>query len=97
VSVEAGSGAKRQDAVALRNGEPTEAAASWPRLELIGIGTARTADGDGHVAVLAGDRGVIHAGAGDNVLEVYRIERVSKDAVEVRLIPEDRVFTLRLR
>ncbi len=93
----ASSGAVRRDAAGLRDGEDTVAAPSWPRLELIGVAKTRTADGDGHVAVLAGDRGVIHARAGDVVAEVYRIEGVSDDAVEVLLMPEDRVFTLTLR
>lgn len=68
----------------------------WPRLELIGIG-ARTAGATTRVAVLAGERGVVHAGAGDLVWEVYRIDRVQDDAVEVTLLPERRAFTLRLR
>lgn len=91
------SGAVRRDAVGLREAPPEAPAPSWPRLELIGVGTANPADGAGRVAVLAGDRGVMHARAGELVAEVYRIERVSVDAVEVRLVPEDRVFTLRLR
>ena len=91
------SGAVRRDAVGLRETLPDAAGPAWPRLELIGVGTATTAGAAGRVAVLAGDRGVMHARQGELVAEVYRIVRVSDDAVEVRLVPEDRVFTLRLR
>jgi hypothetical protein len=74
----------------------TEAAPAWPRLELIGIG-ARTTGTATRVAVLAGERGVVHATAGDIVAEVYRVDRVSDDAVDVTRLPDSRAFTLRLR
>lgn len=83
-------------------GEPSGATAGaapppvWPRLELIGI-AARAAGATTRVAVLAGERGVVHAGAGDVVWEVYRIDRVQDEAVDVTLLPERRAFTLRLR
>lgn len=82
---------------AARQLSPAASVDAWPRLELIGIGTRRVNDTTTRVAVLAADLGVLHAVAGDDVLDVYRVMRVEADAVEVRLIPEDSAFMLRLR
>jgi hypothetical protein len=77
--------------------DDTRTTPSWPRLELIGI-AERTADGgEARVAIVAGTRGVHHVRAGEIVEQVYRIERVWPDAIEVRLVPEDRVFRVGLR
>jgi hypothetical protein len=77
--------------------DDTRTAPSWPRLELIGI-AERTADGgEARVAIIAGARGVHHVRAGEIVEQVYRVERVGADAIEVRLVPEDRVFRVGLR
>lgn len=71
--------------------------ASWPRLDLIGLGE-RTTDGKRErVAILSGERGVLHVRAGELIERVYRVERVGDDAVEIRLLPEDRTFRLALR
>lgn len=90
-------GVARREAVGLREQESREAAVTWPRLELIGVGHAADTGADTRVAVLAGERGVTHARVGDVVAQVYRVERVHADAVDLRLVPEDRAFTLRLR
>lgn len=76
-------------------GSDATAAPVWPRLELIGI-AARSSGASSRVAVLAGERGIVHAGAGDVVWEVYRIDLVRDDAVDVTLLPERRALTLRL-
>lgn len=68
----------------------------WPTLSLIGVSQRSTTDGVRRVAVLAGERGVIHAAAGDQVAEVYRVEQVRDDAIDLLLVPESRVVTLRL-
>jgi hypothetical protein len=72
-------------------------APTWPRLELIGI-AEQTDEGTAvRVAILATTRGVHHARAGDLVEQVYRVERVGADAVDVRLVPEDRLLRIALR
>lgn len=81
------------DAVAL----PVATAPALPRLELIGVG-ALTEDGaERRVAIFAGDRGIAHGKAGDVVAQIYRVERVGADAVDLRLLSDGRLLTLRLR
>lgn len=67
-----------------------------PRITLIGIGSRTTPDGIVRVAVFAGERDVLHAGAGDAVADTYRVERIGDTDVDlVRLADAARV-TLRL-
>ena len=47
-------------------------------------------------AIVSGPRGVMHARPGDVLERVYRLERISADGVELRLVPEDRVIRLSL-
>jgi len=71
-------------------------APSWPRLALLGLAEARQGGGLVRTAIVAGPRGVMHARPGDVLERVYRLERISADGVEVRLVPEDRVIHLAL-
>lgn len=73
------------------------AGSSWPRLELIGIAEQVAEGTSARVAILATARGVHHARAGDLVEQVYRVERVGADAIDVRLVPEDRLLRFALR
>jgi Tfp pilus assembly protein PilP len=69
----------------------------WPRLDLIGVAEAREGDGLVRTAIVSGPHGVHHVRSGDVVEQVYRIERVGGDGVDVRLLPEDRTLRLALR
>lgn len=91
----AGAAAAAAD-VAAAPAELPPARPHWPTLSLIGVSQRTTTDGVRRVAVLAGERGVIHAAAGDQVAEVYRVEQVRDDAIDLLLVPESRVVTLRL-
>ena len=71
--------------------------ATWPRLDLIGVAEARDGASTAYTAILSGPRGVHHARAGDTVEQVYRLERVTQDGADLRLLPEDRVVRLALR
>ena len=70
---------------------------AWPRLDLIGVAEVREGAGLIRTAVIAGPRGVHHARPGDLVEQVWRLERVTPDGADVRLVPEDRVVHLGLR
>ena len=70
---------------------------TWPRLDLIGVAEARTGGVLVRTAIVSGPHGVYHARAGELLEEVYRVERVDLDAVDVRLVPEDRLLRLALR
>lgn len=69
----------------------------WPRLELIGVAEGQERGQPVRTAILSGATGVLHARADDVVEQVYRVERIAPDGVEVRLIPEDRILRLELR
>jgi hypothetical protein len=68
----------------------------WPALSLIGVSERATTNGVERVAVLAGERGVIHVRVGDEVARVYRVEAVRDEAVDLLLVPEGRTLTLQL-
>lgn len=74
-----------------------QASPSWPRLELIGLAEAREAAGVVRTAIVSGPQGVLHARPGDLLADVYRVERIGADGVDVRLLPEDRIVRLALR
>ena len=95
-SVATGSWPERSTALGLSDASaPT--APTWPRLELIGI-AEQTDEGTAvRVAILATTRGVHHARAGDLVEQVYRVERLGADSVDVGLVPEDRLLRIALR
>lgn len=77
---------------------PTEASGeAWPRLALIGLAEAREATGLVRTAIVSGPRGVHHVKPGDLVEQVYRVERIAIDGVDVRLEPEGRTVRLTLR
>lgn len=69
----------------------------WPRLELIGL-AERQEDGRAvQTAILSGPAGVLHARSGDVLEQVYRVERIGPEGVDVRLLPEGRLLRLALR
>ena len=70
---------------------------TWPRLELIGVAEIRDGAGLVRTAILSGPHGVHHARPGQLLEQVYRVERIGGDGVDVRLLPEDRVLRLALR
>jgi hypothetical protein len=70
---------------------------AWPQLALIGVAEGREADGVVRTAILSGPHGVQHARAGQIIEQVYRLERIAADGVDVRLLPEDRLLRLALR
>ena len=70
---------------------------AWPRLELIGVAEGRDGAALVRTAILSGPRGVHHVRAGDTVEQVYRLDRIAADGVELRLLPEDRSIRLALR
>lgn len=70
---------------------------SWPRLELIGLAEARESAGLVRTAIVSGPQGVLHARPGDLLADVYRVERIAADGIDVRLLPEDRLVRLALR
>jgi hypothetical protein len=76
---------------------PGPPASPWPRVELIGVAESREGGGVLRTAIVSGPHGVYHARAGDLLEQVYRIERIGADGVDVRLLPEDRVLRLALR
>ena len=76
---------------------PGPPAATWPRLDLIGIAEAREAGVLVRTAIVSAPQGVLHARPGETLSGVYRLERIGIDGVEVRLLPEDRVVRLALR
>ncbi|HTV00373.1 MAG TPA: hypothetical protein VMF13_07560 [Luteitalea sp.] len=81
---------------------PTAAASlpsapAWPRLELIGVAEGRDGAAVVRTAILSGPRGVHHAKPGETVEQVYRLDRIAADGVELRLLPEDRPIRLVLR
>ena len=84
----------REAASTLAPGPPVPV---WPRLDLIGVAEAREGDGLVRTAIVSGPHGVHHVRSGDIVEQVYRIERVGGDGVDVRLLPEDRTLRLALR
>ena len=85
--------------VALPSSSPVvdAAAPTWPRLELIGVAEGREGGGLVRTAIISGPHGVQHARAGDVLEQVYRVERIGADGVDVRLVPEDRLLRLTLR
>lgn len=72
-------------------------AASWPRLALIGVAEAREDGAIVRTAIVSGGRGVHHVRPGDVVEQVYRLERIDDNGVDLRLLPEDRVLRLVLQ
>ena len=72
-------------------------APAWPRLDLIGLAEAREGGGLVRTAIVSGPHGVHHARAGELLEQVYRVERIGGDGVDVRLLPEDRMLRLALR
>jgi hypothetical protein len=76
---------------------PGPAAPVWPRLELIGVAEALDGGALVRTAIMSGPHGVHHARAGELLEQVYRVERIGGDGVDVRLLPEDRVLRLALR
>ncbi|WP_157899485.1 hypothetical protein [Luteitalea pratensis] len=94
----ASAGADRGEAAAatpiVAPGAPVPA---WPRLELIGVAEARDGSGLVRTAIVSGPHGVHHARAGEVLEQVYRVERIGGDGVDVRLLPEDRMLRLALR
>lgn len=89
--------ASRVRPIAATAADPAHAPPQWPRLELIGLAEAREGSGLVRTAILSVPQGVLHARPGDVLADVYRLERIGVDAVEVRLLPEDRVVRLPLR
>ena len=71
------------------------AGVATPRL--IGVAEARDGSGLVRTAIVSGPHGVHHARAGDLLEQVYRVERIGGDGVDVRLLPEDRMLRLALR
>ena len=69
----------------------------WPRLTLIGMADIRDDDVLTRTAIIAGAQGVYHVRVGDTVAQVYRVEQIAADAVQLRLVPEDRLVRLALR
>ena len=86
--------AERTVAAPAPTSAPTPA---WPRVELIGIAETREATGLVRIAIVSGPAGVYHVRPGDLVEDVYRIERIATDGVDVRLLPEDRALRLMLQ
>ena len=70
---------------------------AWPSLHLIGVAEVRDGNGLVRTAIVSGPHGVHHARAGELLEQVYRVERIGGDGVDVRLLPEDRVLRLALR
>lgn len=69
----------------------------WPRLELIGMAEAPVGGRVVRTGILSGPHGVQHVRAGDVVEGVYRVERIDADAIDVRVLPDERVMRLTLR
>jgi hypothetical protein len=69
----------------------------WPHLDLIGVAEAREGGGLVRTAIVSGPHGVYHARAGELLEQVYRVERIGGDGVDLRLVPEDRMLRLALR
>ena len=70
---------------------------AWPRVELIGVAEARASSGLVRTAIVSGPHGVHHARPGDVIEQVYRVERIGGDVVELQLLPERRTLRLALR
>ena len=90
----AGRGAASAAAPVVSPGPPVP---TWPRLELIGVAEARVDSGLVRTAIVSGPHGVHHVRAGELLEQVYRVERIGGDGVDVRLLPEDRLLRLALR
>lgn len=97
VSQGRGAGAGNDAAAPASLVSPGPPAPAWPRLELIGVAEARDGTGIVRTAIVSGPHGVHHARAGDLLEQVYRVERIGGDGVDVRLMPEDRMLRLALR
>jgi len=69
----------------------------WPRLELIGVAESQEGGRAALTAIVSGPAGVLHARPGDVLERVYRVERLDASGIDVRLLPEDRLFRLALR
>ena len=76
---------------------PERGTTVWPSLDLIGVAEAREDGGIVRVAIVSGPQGVYHARAGELLEQVYRVERIAPDGVDIRLVPEDRTLRLALR
>lgn len=72
-------------------------APEWPRLSLIGVAEAGEGRAVVRTAVVSGAQGVHHARPGDVIEQVYRVERIGADAVDLLLLPEGRALRLSLR
>lgn len=70
---------------------------AWPRLTLIGMADVRDQGVLTRTAIIAGAEGVYHVRIGDTVAQVYQVEQIAADAVQLRLVPEDRLVRLALR
>lgn len=69
----------------------------WPRIELIGVAEAVHDDAVVRTAILAGAQGVHHVRVGELVEQVYRLERIGTDVVDLRLVPENRIVRRALK
>ena len=87
---------RRAPAAPLATSSPRPAPV-WPHLDLIGLAEARDGGGLVRTAIVSGPHGVYHARAGELVEQVYRVERIGGDGVDIRLLPEDRMLRLALR
>ncbi len=76
---------------------PPTPAVTWPRLALIGIAEGKDGAAMARTAIISGPRGVHHVRVGDQLEDVYRVEGILETAVDLRLVPEDRVLRLALR
>lgn len=75
----------------------TPPAPAWPRVTLIGVAETDEGRGLARTAIISGPHGVHHARPGDVIEQVYRVQRVGADAVDLLLLPEGRTLQLALR
>jgi len=75
----------------------TPPAPAWPRVTLIGVAETDEGRGLARTAIVSGPHGVHHARPGDVIEQVYRVERIGADAVDLLLLPEGRTLQLALR
>lgn len=92
-----GAGASAAAATVTAAAATPPATPAWPRLELIGVAEGRDGAAVVRTAIVSGPRGVHHVKAGEMVEQVYRLERVTADGIQLRLLPEDRIVQLTLR